>query len=96
MTLIGLIVAFAAGLALGACYLAALWLTVRRLPTLRHPAVWIAASAALRLSLLLLGFHWVMGGDWQRLLACLLGFVVARLAATGWARSTGPKRMLSP
>ncbi len=30
------------------------------------------------LMLVLAGFHFVGGGQWQRLLVCLLGFVIAR------------------
>ena len=34
------------------------------------------------MSLALAGFYFVAGGHWQRLLACLLGFVIARLIVT--------------
>jgi len=54
--------AFAAGLLIGSFYFLALWLTVRRLPKARFPAV---------LTL-------VMAGCWERLLVSLLGFIVMR------------------
>lgn len=86
-----LLTAFAAGIALGVAYLAALWATVKHLPNARHPAFWLLLSAAARIAILLFGFYWIMDGQWQRLLACLLGFLVARFAITGWVKATRPK-----
>jgi len=74
--------AFAAGAALGAAYFLGLWYTVRRQASARWPAVWLLGSAVGRLALLLAGFYLVMAGSWERLLACLAGFVVARLVLT--------------
>jgi hypothetical protein len=34
----------------------------------------------------LAGFYFVAGSDWKRLLCCLLGFVLARLAVTLFTR----------
>jgi F1F0 ATPase subunit 2 len=31
-----------------------------------------------RMSIVLLGFYFVGRGDWQRLVACLVGFIIAR------------------
>jgi F1F0 ATPase subunit 2 len=39
-------------------------------------------SLLLRTSIALAGFYFVSGGHWERLLACLLGFVIARLIVT--------------
>ena len=44
-------------------------------------------SLLLRTSIILGGFYVVSGGHWDRLLACLLGFVIARFLVT---RLTGP------
>jgi F1F0 ATPase subunit 2 len=38
-------------------------------------------------SLVLAGFHFVARGRWERVLACLLGFVAARLIATRLTRA---------
>lgn len=84
-----LILAFTGGLALGAVYLAALWLSVRRLTAVRHPSLWVLATAALRLAVVLIGFYWIGGMHWQQLLVCLAGFVVARLAISSWVRTNG-------
>ena len=87
-----LIAALAAGIGLGAVYLGALWITVCRLPRLKHGGVWLLGSAWLRIGLLLAAWYWVSDGRWERLLACLLGFVAIRFAATRWAASGGAKR----
>ena len=82
-----LIAAFAAGLLLGAFYLGSLWFVLRRLPRARNPALWILASAACRIGLLLAAWYWVSGGRWDGLLACLFGFLVLRIAATRLVRA---------
>jgi len=43
-------------------------------------ALWFSASSLLRTALILAGFYVVSHGDWLRLLACLLGFIAARVA----------------
>ncbi len=72
------VLAWVAGLGLGLFYFGGLWLTIDRLPTLRRPAPVLIGSFVGRTAVALLGFYFVMGGRWERLLACLLGFVVAR------------------
>src|SRR3990167_5758726 len=59
-------------------------------PTLLGAALWIFTSLLLRLSLTLAGFYWVAGDDWRRLLACLLGFLLARLLVTRLTRPGQP------
>jgi F1F0 ATPase subunit 2 len=71
--------ALAAGLGLGVFYFGGLWLTVRRLPTARHAGQLLLASAFVRMAVTLAGFYLVAGGQWQRLLICLLGFFSVRV-----------------
>jgi F1F0 ATPase subunit 2 len=87
-----LFLAFLAGLALGLVYFGGLWLTVQRLPTSRRPGLLAALSLFLRLGFVLGGFYLVMGGRWQRLLACLGGFLLLRALSV---RRLGP-RVKSP
>jgi F1F0 ATPase subunit 2 len=68
-----------AGIVLGAFFFGGLWWTVRKGVLSQRPALWFFGSMLLRTSVVLLGFHFVSGGNWQRLLAALLGFVLARL-----------------
>ena len=73
------------GLVLGAMYFYALWLTIRRLPQARSPALLVLASALLRLGMLFAGLYWVTaGGHWERLLAAVAGVILARILLTRW------------
>lgn len=73
-----LALALVAGLLLGAIFFAGLWWTVRKGVSSKHPALWFLGSMLLRMSIVLLGFYFVGRGDWQRLVVCLLGFIIAR------------------
>ena len=73
-----LVLAWIAGAALGAVFFGGLWWTVRKGLASSKPALWLLASLLLRMAIALGGFYLVSGGDWQRLLACLAGFVMAR------------------
>jgi F1F0 ATPase subunit 2 len=67
-----------AGMALGGLFFAGLWWTVRLGVTSRRPGLWLIASLLLRMNMILAGL-WLTGhGNWQRLLACLLGIGLAR------------------
>jgi F1F0 ATPase subunit 2 len=76
-----------AGFLLGVMFFGGLWWTVRKGFSFKQPALWFFGSLLLRMSIALAGFYFVSGGQWERLLACLLGFVMARLIVT---RLTGP------
>ncbi|EMI47026.1 putative membrane protein [Rhodopirellula sp. SWK7] len=45
----------------------------------RHAALWFIGSLVLRVGIALTGFYLVGRHDWQLLLACLFGFVIARV-----------------
>jgi F1F0 ATPase subunit 2 len=72
-------ISFTSGLVLGAFYFLGLWWTIRRLSTVRAPALWALASFLLRAGIVLAGFYLVMAGRWQNLLVCLAGFTLMRL-----------------
>ena len=74
-----LILAGVVGVLLGALFFGGLWWTVRKSVSSQRPALWFFGSFLLRMSLVLVGFYWVAGGQWERLLACLVGFILARL-----------------
>jgi F1F0 ATPase subunit 2 len=84
-----LLLAFLFGVLLGMLFFGALWLTIRRGLSSDAPGPWFFASLLLRMLLTLSGFYLVGHGDWRRLLACLLGFVLARIAATRLTRTPG-------
>lgn len=74
--------AFAAGLVLGAFYFIALWQTVKRLPDTPRPLRLMLGSFALRMAVVLPGFYFVMGGQWDRLATALMGFILMRMILT--------------
>ncbi len=77
-----LILPLVAGVLLGAMFFGGLWWTVRKGVSSQRPALWFFGSSLLRMTIALAGFYFVAGGRWERLLVCLLGFVVARLVVT--------------
>jgi len=77
-----LVLAGVAGLLLGAIFFGGLWWTVRKGVASSRPALWFVGSSVLRTGVVLAGLYVVASGSWQRLLLCLLGFVVARFIVT--------------
>ena len=72
-----LVLAWAEGGLLGALFFGGLWWTVRKGVSSTRPALWFFGSLMLRMSAALAGFYFASGGHWQRMLLCLLGFVMA-------------------
>jgi F1F0 ATPase subunit 2 len=78
-----------AGGLLGAIFFGGLWWTVRHGVSSPRPALWFLGSGLLRMSIVLAGFYFVSGSQWKRLVACLIGFVVARAVVTWLTRPSG-------
>ncbi|MHB9112942.1 MAG: N-ATPase subunit AtpR [Thermoleophilia bacterium] len=76
---LGLVLALVTGVLLGAIFFGGLWWTVQKGLSSKRTALWFLGSLLLRTSVALAGFYLVADGHWERLLACLLGFVIARL-----------------
>jgi F1F0 ATPase subunit 2 len=83
-----LMLALGAGFLLGAVFFGGLWWTVRQSLVSSQPALWILSSLVLRTAISLAGIYFVAGGHWGRMLACLLGFLLARVVVT---RQLGPQ-----
>ena len=73
-----LALALVAGLVLGTIFFGGLWWTVHKGVFSKSPALWFLGSMLMRMSLVLAGFYFVGRDDWQRLVACLVGFIIAR------------------
>ena len=86
-----LLLAWLAGVVLGAIFFGGLWWTVHLGVSSQRPAFWFIASSLLRTGIALVGFYFVSSADWQRLLLCLLGFFMARLIVT---RLTQPSKVI--
>ncbi len=79
-----------AGMGLGAFFFGGLWWTVRKGIASRQPALWFLGSLLLRTGTVLAGIALVGGGDWRRLLLCLAGFVIGRIAVAQLTRTAAP------
>lgn len=73
---------FAGGAALGIFFFGGLLLTVQNGLSARHPAVWFILSIVLRTGVVLAGFYFLGSGEWERFVACLLGFMLVRFLLT--------------
>ena len=82
-----LMVALVAGLLLGAVFFGGLWWTVQKGVSSKRPALWFVGSLLVRTSIAVAGFYFIARGHWQRLIVCLIGFVVARLIVTRLTQS---------
>ena len=75
-----------AGILLGGFFFGGLWWTIRS----RSPSQWsgllFSASFLLRMAVAVTGFYLVSHGEWRKLMACLVGFLLARIAVTRLTR----------
>jgi F1F0 ATPase subunit 2 len=81
-----LALAWVAGAVLGVMFFGGLWWTVRKGVSSQRPAVWFLVSLLVRMSLALAGIYVVSEGHWERLLLCLVGFVMSRPIVTWLTR----------
>ena len=85
--LFSLLVVAIAGALLGGVFFGGLWWTVKKALTSDQAAWWFLGSMLLRTGVAVTGFYFIGQGDWRRLLACLLGFVIARFVVTRLTRT---------
>jgi len=74
------------GVLLGAIFFGGLWWTVQKVVSSKWSALWFIGSLLLRMSIALAGFYFIARGSWERMLLCLLGFLMARLIVTRLTR----------
>ena len=72
---------------LGIIFFGGLWWTIRRGVLSSQPALWFLGSLLVRMSIVLVGFYLIGQGRWERLVACLVGFILARFTVTYLTRS---------
>ena len=82
-----LVLAGMAGVLLGVIFFGGLWWTVRKGVSSPRPAFWFLGSTLLRTSIVLVGFYFIGRGHWDRMLVCLLGFVIARFIVMWFTRT---------
>ena len=84
---LGLVQAGMVGAFLGAIFFGGLWQTVRRAISSTQPGLWFLGSIVLRTGITLAGFYVVSRAHWERLPACLLGFILIHVSVTLWTRA---------
>jgi len=77
-----LLLSLLAGTVLGTLFFGSLWWTIRKGLTSKRSASLFLTSLLLRMGVLVAGFYFVGRGHPQRMGACLIGFVLARLIVT--------------
>jgi F1F0 ATPase subunit 2 len=90
-----LVLAWMAGGVLGAIFFGGLLWTVHKGVSSQRPVLWFLGSLLLRMSIALAGFYFVSGRDSERLLLCLLGFVMVRPVVT-WLTRPSRKNQTHP
>lgn len=88
----GIALAFAVGAGLGLFYFGGLWLTLKRLPGSKHPALYALASFFARTVVVVAVVFLVARHSWQRIAACLVSFIAVRALLV---HRLGPKPKLS-
>ena len=71
-----------AGVMLGAFFFGGLWWTIRMGPPSEWSGLVFAGSLLIRMAVAVAGFYLVSEGEWRKLVACLAGFLLARVAIT--------------
>jgi F1F0 ATPase subunit 2 len=82
-----IVLSLLAGVLFGTIFFGGLWWTVRRGLSSKSPALLFVGSLFLRTIITVAGFYFVSHGDWRRLLACLLGLLLARVVVTRLTRT---------
>ncbi|MBI1298935.1 ATP synthase subunit I [bacterium] len=83
---IALVPPFLVGIALGLFYFGGLWWTVQRLVTAADPSLLALISLFVRNAVALLGFYLITADRWERLVVCLIGFILARVMLVQFLR----------
>jgi F1F0 ATPase subunit 2 len=70
------------GVLLGTFFFGGLWWTIRKGSPSEWSGLFFSGSFLLRMAVTLAGFYLLSHGDWRKLVACLAGFLLARIAVT--------------
>ena len=78
MEWIKLLIPLLIGIILGTLYFGGLWLTVQKINSAMHPALWMFISFIIRIGVLLITFYWLVMVNWAYLAVAFIGFLIAR------------------
>lgn len=91
-----LAMAMLGGAALGMAFFGGLWWTVLRGAGSPRAGLWFSVSFLLRTTIVVGGFYLAGVGHWPRLVACLAGFLAARLMILRLSRLALPVAASAP
>lgn len=90
-SLLPLLYPLVVGVALGAFFFGGLWWTIRRGLTSERVALWFLVSWFMRTGIVVAGFYFISDGQWQRLLASLIGFIIGRVLVSALTKRSCQK-----
>jgi F1F0 ATPase subunit 2 len=67
------------GFALGLFFFGSLWFATRKLLHSKRPVLWMLGGFVVRIVVVLPSLYWLSGAHWQRLIICIVGFILARI-----------------
>ena len=76
-----------AGMLLGIFFFGGLWWTIQKGLASKHAGLWFFGSLVVRTGVLLTGFFLISDGQWQRMISCLIGFIIARFVVLRFKRA---------
>ena len=80
------IAAFITGILLGGIFFGGLWWTIQKGLSATNPALWFISSLILRVAITVSGFYFIAAGNWQKLVVCLVGFIITRFLISHFLR----------
>ena len=84
--IINLLPALLAGIGLGIVFFGGLWLTIQKGLQSKQSGLIFTGSFIARMTVILVGFYYVGVSDWKMMVACLAGFLIARVAITRYTK----------
>ncbi len=88
-----MILSFIGGMLLGILFFVGLWFTVKKITSSKMPALLVLSSFSFRISIVLLGFYFIGMGDLKKLIACMIGFIIARFVVIHYTKSIDEKTL---
>ena len=88
-----IMLAMLVGSLLGTVFFGGLWWTIQRSVGSNAPALLFGCSFLIRTLIAVAGFYFASQGDWRRVLACLFGFLLARIFVTRMTRLPSERKI---
>ena len=81
-----------AGFLLGVFFFGGLWWTTKKALLSKLPALWFLISLFVRLGITVSVIYVISRDNWQRILICLLGFIIGRIIVIRLTKITANKK----